>query len=133
MMAKYIYTTVLQSHSLNLMRSGFEYKMVATSDINEWGTFHTQQGRLHVTPRPNWIYLFSMSMADMVCRLLTSFHLSSGTRRVCWAAKASASSSCWPNWPCAPCDRAYGKTTDQTNARAARWERGMEDEIRVAE
>lgn len=38
----------------------------------------------------------------------------------------SASSSCWQSWPCAPCDRVYGKT-DQTNP-VQRRERGMEDE-----
>lgn len=40
--------------------------------------------------------------------------------------RVSASSSFPQSWPCAPCDRVYGKT-DQTNPEQRR-ERGMEDE-----
>lgn len=58
--------------------------------------------------------------------LTPSFLPSCGTRQECWAARASVSSSCRQSWPCAPCDRVYGKT-DQTNP-VQRRERGMEDE-----
>lgn len=58
--------------------------------------------------------------------LTPSFLPSCGIQRECWVARASASSSCRQSWPCAPCDRAYGKT-DQTNPEQCR-ERGMEDE-----
>ena len=60
------------------------------------------------------------------CLLTPSFLPSCGIQRECWAARASASSSCRWSWPCAPCDRVYGKT-DQTNP-VQRRERGMEDE-----
>lgn len=49
-----------------------------------------------------------------------------GTRLECWVERVSASSSFPQSWPCAPCDRVYGKT-DQTNPEQRR-ERGMEDE-----